>query len=327
MADRPDIAHEIRLRLLTLSDLDWVLAVNQATSTTLAPSLGFDLPSLADDLDSGRWASDDRWGWAIMRNGEPVGFILLTGIASGDAILHIRLLADRRGQGIGREVLRKIADHHFADEPDLIRIAGQVHERNLPMQRAFNAAGFRMEARYRDWVTSDDEPPAELWAYALTRRDWEEERHHPNRAAYDLHGLAFTVEDVLDGPRVGSHGLTFTFLQEGSRVTATFDSHEVSDGELAGILRHDVVAYRYVQDYHRIEDGTMITGHGRLNIQTGADGHLQLINEWHDDDGREGRTLLHQPGSHAAPVVTADDPAEHDRVPTPVPAPADADAS
>ncbi|MBY5163432.1 GNAT family N-acetyltransferase [Salsipaludibacter albus] len=322
MADRPNLADEIRLRLLTLSDLDWVLAVNDATSSTLAPSLGFDLPSLADDLDTGRWAAEDRWGWAIMLNGEPVGFILLTGIDSGDAVLHIRLLADRRGQGIGREVLRKIADHHFADDPDLSRIAGQVHERNLPMQRAFNAAGFRMEARYRDWVTSDDAPPAELWAYALTRRDWEADRHRPDGGSYDLHGLVFDVEDVLDGPTVGSHGLTFRFLQEGARVTATFASHEVSDGELAGILHNDVVDYRYVQDYHRIEDGSLITGTGRLVIQTGADGNLQLINDWTDDDGREGRTLLHRRGADPSPVVTAEDPAQRDRMPLP----ADVDA-
>lgn len=298
--------HEIRLRLLTLQDLDWVLEVNDTTSSAMAPSLGFDLPRLADDLDNGRWASDDRWGWAILAGGRPVGFILLTDLSIGDAVLHIRLSAERRGEGIGRSVLRKVADHHFADDEDLARIAGTVHERNVPMQRAFNAAGFRMEARYRDWVTTDDDqPPADLWSYALTRRDWDQGRHHTDDG-YDLHGLVFTVEDVLDGPVVGSHGLRFRFLQEGCRITATFDSHEVSDGELAGILFGDVVEYRYVQDYLKVEDGSLITGRGTLQVQSGADGRLVLVNTWTDDDGRGGRTLLHQAGAMAVAVHTAD---------------------
>ncbi len=304
-------ADEIRLRLLTLEDLDWVWDVNEATSTTLAPSLGFDLPRLADDLDHGRWASDDRWGWAILANGHPVGFILLTDLDIGDAVLHVRLLAARRGQGIGRAVLRKIADHHFTDDPDLIRIAGTVHERNVPMQRAFNAAGFRMEARYRDWVSDGDELPADLWAYALTRRDWEAGHHHAD-TGYDLHGLVFTVDDVLEGPTAGSHGLSFAFLQEGKRVTATFESHQVDDGELAGILSGDIVHYRYVQDYARIEDGTLIHGDGTLHVQSGADGNLVLVNSWTDDDDRHGRTLLRQVGAESAAVLTHDDPDDLD---------------
>lgn len=302
-------AHEIRLRLLTLEDLDWVLDANQTTSSTLASSLGFDLPRLADDLDHGRWASDDRWGWAILANGHPVGFILLTDLDIGDAVLHVRLLAARRGQGIGRTVLRKVADHHFTADPDLTRIAGTVHEHNVPMQRAFNAAGFRMEARYRDWVTDAAGPPADLWAYALTRRDWDAGRHHAP-AGYDLHGLVFTVDDVLDGPTVGSHGLTFTFLQQGRRITATFDSHQVSDGELAGILSGDVVHYRYIQDYVKIEDGSLLRGHGTLQIQSGGDGNLQLVNSWTDDDDRTGRTLLRQVGAASAMVLTPDDRGE-----------------
>lgn len=286
--------HELRLRLLTLEDLDWVLAVNDATSSALAPSLGFDLPSLADDLDNGRWASEDQWGWAILADGQPAGFLLLTDLSIGDAILHVRLSPQRRGRGIGREVLRLVADHHFTDDPSLTRIAGTVHERNVAMQRAFNAAGFRMEARYRDWVApTPDGESSDLWSYALTRRDWEQGRHHADDG-YDLHGLAFTVDDVLEGPTVGSHGLTFRFLQEGCRVTATFGSHQVSDGELAGIIGGDVVRYRYVQDYLRTTDGTLISGSGTLQVQSGIDGGLLLVNTWVDDDGREGRTLLRE---------------------------------
>lgn len=296
--------HELRLRLLTLEDLEWLLAVNESTSTELAPSLGFDLPSLADDLDSGRWASDDTWGWAILADGTPVGFILLVDLSIGDAVLHIRLSPDSRGRGIGREVLRLVADHHFADDDALARIAGNVHERNVAMQRAFNAAGFRMEARYRDWVSDPEGGRADLWSYALTRRDWEEGRHQLDDG-YDLHGLVFHVDDVLDGPTVGSHGLVFRFLQEGCRITATFDSHQVSDGELAGILDGDVVRYRYVQDYLKVTDGTLMQGTGTLQVQRGGDGCLLLVNTWVDDDGRTGRTLLREADTPPADVLEA----------------------
>lgn len=285
---------EVRLRVLTVDDVDWLVSTDAATTTAWAGPVGFDRDQLADQLANGEWATGDRWGWAIMVDGDPVGFAIVTGMEAGDGRIQIRLQTASRGQGVGREVLRKMADHHFADNAHLQRLVGLTHERNLPMQRAFNAAGFRMEARYRDTTTDAMGAPAATWGYALTRRDWELRRHRMDDAGYDLHGLTFEVDEVLDGPTTGSRGLTFSFLQDGARVTASFQSQLVSDGELAGIIVHDVLRYRYRQSFDPAMDDEAITGGGRLRVQRLADNRLQLINEWVDADGRNGRTVLVQ---------------------------------
>ncbi len=285
---------EVHLRVLTPDDASWLVEMDRSTSGSRAPALGFERDLLRAALERGEWASEDQWGWAVEVDGRRAGFATVTGMTSGDGTMQIRLRSDARGRGVGREVLRQMADHHFTATAGLQRLVGVTHEQNIPMQRAFNAAGFRMEARYRDVIENADGTHASAWGYALTRADWTAGRHRLDEDGYDLHGLAFTVDEVLDGPKTGSSGgLTFTFQQEGRRVTATFFSHEVSDGELGGLLLRDVVRYRYVQELHRRGEGLdVVTGRGRARIQRAADGRLQIINDWSDDDGRHGTTLL-----------------------------------
>lgn len=284
---------EVHLRVVTPDDATWLAELDQTTAAPQSPSLGLERDRLVEAVAEGAWASDDQWAWAVEVDGHPAGFALVTGMQSGDGQMQIRLSPDERGRGVGREVLRQLADHHFAAHPHLQRLVGETHEHNIPMQRAFNAAGFRMEARYRDSMPEDDGSYAARWGYALTRPDWAVGRHRIDDEGYDLHGLTFTVDEVLDGPKTGSSGLTFSFLQEGRRTSATFWSHEVSDGELSGILMRDVLQYRYVQELHRLESGhEVITGRGRARIQRAQDGRLQVINEWSDDEGRHGTTML-----------------------------------
>lgn len=287
--DRP----EVHLRVLVPEDAEWLVKLDSSAAGRLVTPVGLDPATLADELERGEWATDDRWGWAVIVDGEPGGFALVTGMESGDGRMEIRITARQRGRGVGREVLRQLADHHFAAHPHLHRLVGLTHEHNIPMQRAFNAAGFGMEARYRDAFEQADGSWAAVWGYALTRSDWDADRHRRDEEGYDLHGLSFSVEEVLEGPETGSPGLTFTFWQEGRRTTATFFSHRVSDGELAGILIRDVLRYRYVQEIHRHGAGhEVVTGRGRARIQRASDRRLQVINEWSDDQGRHGTTLL-----------------------------------
>ncbi len=289
----PTDGPEVHLRVAIPDDADWMAEVDSTTAGVRSPALGFSPETLREELEAGEWASDDQWAWAVEVDGEPAGFATVTGMGSGDGQMQIRLRTASRGQGVGREVLRQLADHHFAAHEHLQRLVGETHEHNIPMQRAFNAAGFRMEARYRSSMEGEDGSRAARWGYALTREDWEAGRHRLDDAGYDLHGLTFTVEEVLEGPTTGSGGLTFEFQQDGRRASATFWSHEVNDGELSGILIRDVVRYRYVQELHKQGEGHMVvTGRGRARLQRAQDGRLQVINEWSDDEGRHGTTLL-----------------------------------
>ncbi|MEX1177962.1 MAG: GNAT family protein [Nitriliruptor sp.] len=283
--------HEVHLRVLTSEDAVWTVDLDASAATAYARSHGWDVDKLAAELDEGVWASDDRFAWAIVIDGDPGGFALVTGLSSTDARMEIRIDVDRRGRGVGREVLRQLADHHFAANPHLVRLAGRAHEHNVPMQRAFNAAGFRMEARYRDSFLQSDGELASEWGYALTRGDWEAGRHRGDEQGYDLHGLSFAVEEIIEGPP--AHGVLVKFLQEGRRTLARYDGHEISEGELAGIVVGDVLSYHYV---HLLDekgaDPQQIVGHGRARIQRRRDGRLEAVDEWDATDGVSGRRLL-----------------------------------
>jgi RimJ/RimL family protein N-acetyltransferase len=283
--------HEVHLRVLTGEDASWTVDLDEAASTTFARDHAWDVEKLAAELDEGVWASDDRFAWAIVVDGEPGGFALVTGLSQPDALMDIRISPDLRGRGVGREVLRQLADHHFSANAHLVRLAGRAHEDNVPMQRAFNAAGFRMEARYRESFEHTDGDLASEWGYALTRGDWRAGRHRGDEKGYDLHGLSFAVEETISGPP--AHGVLVKFLQEGRRAIARYDGHEISEGELAGVLVGDVMSYHYV---HLLEEkgepAVQVFGHGRARLQRRGDGRLEAVDEWDTPSGITGTRLL-----------------------------------
>jgi RimJ/RimL family protein N-acetyltransferase len=149
-------------------DAAWLVAADRSAATAFAPALGLG-EDLAGDLADGIWATDARFGWAVLVDGEPAGFALVDADGRGDAQVRLRIGPAARGRGAGREVLRQLADHHFAADGRLMRLTGRAHERNIPMQRVFHAAGFRMEARYRDSFEQPGGTFASEWGYALTR--------------------------------------------------------------------------------------------------------------------------------------------------------------
>lgn len=283
---------EVHLRMLTSEDAPWVVEVDQRSRSPVVEGFDWEVEKLAAELDEGIWASGDRWGWAIVVDGEPAGFALVTDLAEGDAQIEIRITPEERGQGVGREVLRQLADHHFAAREGLTRLAGRAHEQNVPMQRAFNAAGFRMEARYRESLPQPDGGYASEWGYALTRGDWEAGRHQADDDGYDLHGLSFVVEEILEGPGDVLSEVLFKFLQEGRRVMARYSGGQLTAGELAGILAGDLLVYRFIQDVDDEQGHRVATGGGRARLQRRQDGRLEMVNEWSDDRGRTGKTFL-----------------------------------
>jgi hypothetical protein len=225
-----------------------------------------------------------------MVDGDPAGFALVVGLEGGDARMTIRVAPEFRGKGAGREVLRQLADHHFQASERLMRLTGRAHEHNVPMQRAFNAAGFRMEARFRDSYEMPGGAYASEWGYALTRSDWEAGRHRSGGRGWDLHGLGFEIEETVEGPE--SAGMLVKFLQEGRRVIARYDAERIADGELAGLLVGDVLVYRFVHVEERRSGSREVTGGGRARVQRRSDLRLEIVDDWSDEHGAHGRRVL-----------------------------------
>lgn len=280
----PDTDPEVRLRVLTPEDADWLVHLDRAGDGLVRP-FGWDIEKLAAEIAEGVWAAEEQVGWAVVVDGEPAGAAFARHLGSGDGELDIRLAEHVRGRGVGREVLRQLADHHFADHPGLRRLVGRTHENNVPMQRAFTAAGFRLEARYRGTFAEDDGTFTSEWGYALTREDWQAGFHRADDQGFDLHGLTFVL-DATEGTDTMARGSVAKFLQEGRRVIAKYSGEEVTDGEAAGILLGDSFHYRFV---HRYRDHDVVTGWGRSRVQRRGDRRLEIIDEWETDRDGTGR--------------------------------------
>ncbi|MFO7778892.1 MAG: GNAT family protein [Nitriliruptoraceae bacterium] len=283
---------EVHLRMLVPDDAGWVVTTDRRSATNVAGPIGFVEDRLRQELEAGEWASTDRFGWAIIIDGTTAGFALVDGLDQRDAELQLRISPQARGRGAGREVLRQLADHHFSAQADLVRLTGRAHEHNVPMQRTFNAAGFRMEARYRESYAAGEGPNASEWGYALTRTDWEAGRHRSGVSGYDLHGLSFELEETIEGPVVT--GLLVRFLQEGRRVIGRYDADHLLDGEAGGILTGDVLRYRFVHTAEDGHDAEEILGRGRARLQRRNDGRLEVVDRWSDERGSHGERVLVQ---------------------------------
>ena len=281
---------EVHLRMPVATDAAWLAATDRAAATAFAPAFGLVEDALAADLADGRWASDELFGWAVLIDGEPAGFALVRAEAPGDADVRLRIAPGRRGRGAGREVLRQLADHHFAADAGLNRLTGRAHERNVPMQRVFHAAGFRMEARYRDSFELPGGGRAAEWGYALTRADWAAQRHRTAGEMLDLHGLTFALEETDDGP--DTPGLVVRFLQEGRRTIGRYDADDIPEGELAGILNGGVLTYRFLHQAESDAELRPTEGGGIMRVQRRDDGRLELVDRWSDDAGHHGRRVL-----------------------------------
>ncbi len=282
----------VRLRLLTGGDADWVVEVDRTSAGATAAAFDWIEEKLRAELDEGSWATEDRVAWGVTVDDRPVGFALVSGLASGSAEIEMRIRPTSRGQGVGRQVLARLADHHFADDPELRRLGGRTHELNVPMQRAFVAAGFRMEARYRDSYEQPDGGRASEWGYALTRSDWAAGRTSPP-TDFDLHGRAFVLDaGEVDVPETIDR-VVVKLLQEGRRVLGRYSGGPLHDGEAAGLLLDDVLTIRFVHDLE-VNGGQVrrATGLGRGRVQRLQDGRLELLFDMQTDDGREMQVHL-----------------------------------
>ncbi|MDP9022218.1 MAG: GNAT family N-acetyltransferase [Actinomycetota bacterium] len=282
----PDDRPEVHLRVLTPEDAPWMTQLDDQGYEGMARRFAWNEEKLAAEIASGIWACEEQVGWAVLVDGEPVGFAFARNLTGGEGVLDIRLSEAVRGQGVGREALRQLADHHFADHPDLLRLEGRTHEHNVPMQRAFTAAGFLMEARYRDSFEQPDGTLASEWGYAITHSDWKAGRHRADDNGYNLHGLSFSLDNLPDEGAHMPKGSLTKFLQEGRRVLAKYGGGKVSDGEAAGIIHGDTIRYRFI---HRYQEHEIITGLGHGRLQRRGDGRLELIDEFErDKDGARG---------------------------------------
>lgn len=143
-----------------------------------------DSARIAAQIEEGDWGGtkDDEGDHAtffVVDAGEAVGVLRLDDITDDAPMFDLRLVEGARGRGIGFAAITALADHVFAQYPDVDRIEGQTREDNIAMRRVFQRAGWTKEAHYRrGWPVADAEPVASV-AYAVLRSEWETGTREP----------------------------------------------------------------------------------------------------------------------------------------------------
>lgn len=117
------------------------------------------------DADHATYWLEEKWKGRI-------GLVIFEDLTDDSPLFDLRLSEAVRGQGLGIECLRAIADFVFTTMPAVSRLEGQTREDNIPMRRVFESAQWVQEAYYREsWPVDGEEPVASV-AYAVLRRDW-----------------------------------------------------------------------------------------------------------------------------------------------------------
>lgn len=80
---------------------------------------------------------------AVNAGNRPVGILRYDKLRRGNAEVNINLSPEQRGKGMGAEILMR-GSAWLRKNTDFKKITARIKKTNLPSQRAFTAAGFRL---------------------------------------------------------------------------------------------------------------------------------------------------------------------------------------
>lgn len=118
--------------------------------------------------------------WILGKENSKVGFIHIQGIGNpGSAdtpVFDIRINADNRGAGIGKEAVRWICAYVFNQFPHKHRLEVYTRGDNMAMRKVLHGSYFAKECHYRNnWEDADGNLHDSV-GYAISREDWKSEK-------------------------------------------------------------------------------------------------------------------------------------------------------
>lgn len=130
-------------------------------------------------IDDGHFGDADHASYWIDKKEGRIGLVVLQDLSDDAPLFDLRLATERRGKGLGAEVLTALTAHVFTTMTAVNRFEGQTREDNIAMRKTFVRAGFVKEAHYREgWPLEDGTSLASV-AYGIVRRDWQTGRTTP----------------------------------------------------------------------------------------------------------------------------------------------------
>jgi RimJ/RimL family protein N-acetyltransferase len=168
---------QVRLRSLTLDDIDALLAARDADPDTFGPGGEEARERLRKQVERNPTLADGGFlELVVERDGEVVGDIQArapkNAFPPGVCEIGITLFASARGQGSGREAVELFTGHLCAEGVERIQASTAID--NVAMRRVLERLGYTFEGVLRDFSPTDDGSREDYAMYAMTRREWEE---------------------------------------------------------------------------------------------------------------------------------------------------------
>jgi RimJ/RimL family protein N-acetyltransferase len=114
---------------------------------------------------------------AMDDSGTLIGFVQFEEVNNNeDASPSFTVCIDKesRGKGIGAELLRQGTAHIFNKFDKIRRIYATTRADNMPMQKLFEATGFRQEARHKkEWKNRETGEFIDALGYAILREEFQ----------------------------------------------------------------------------------------------------------------------------------------------------------
>ena len=125
-----------------------------------------------DDVAVGVY--DDRFvqSFWIDDDGSRIGLVRLFDLGDPTPMFDLRLAAQVRDRGLGREALRWLTAYLFTEFPSVKRIEATTRADNRAMRRVLRQCGYVKEAHYRAAWPAADNVTHDAVGYAILHSDW-----------------------------------------------------------------------------------------------------------------------------------------------------------
>jgi RimJ/RimL family protein N-acetyltransferase len=170
------IGTQVRLRSLTLDDIDALVTARSADPATFGPGGEDAREQLRKQVE--RNPTLENGGFlelVVERDGALIGDVQArapkNAFPPGVCEIGITLFADARGHGSGREAVELFTDHLF--NRGLERVQASTAVDNVAMRRVLERLGYTFEGVLREFSPVDGGGREDYAMYAMTRRDWD----------------------------------------------------------------------------------------------------------------------------------------------------------
>ena len=167
----------VRLRSITLDDIELLVAARRADPGTFGPGDDAARDRLRKQVERNLTLDNDGFlELVVERDGAPIGDVQArapkNAFPPGVCEIGITLFADARGRGAGTEAVELFTGHLFED--GLERVQASTALDNAAMRRVLERLGYQYEGILRSFSPVDGGGREDYAMYGMTRRDWEE---------------------------------------------------------------------------------------------------------------------------------------------------------